>query len=97
MEDFEKIKQPHLETVGGLYEYAKKVHETTNRYFADKSKEEMMKTVKTPWDEMPLMHHLMSAYEHRWHHRGQLYIYLRMTGVEEPVSVFDYGHEKAPA
>ena len=98
LEDFKKYAPPEINTVDDLYNYAKEVHENTNRIVAEFSDDELLsKIIKTPWGEMPLFHHLNSAYEHLWHHRGQLYIYLRMAGVKDPVFVFDYEGLPQPA
>lgn len=93
IEDFQKPEYmpPQINTVDELYQYAKEVHEITNEKVASMSNEELItKMVKAPWGDMPVFYHINGAYEHLWHHRGQLYIYLRMAGVENPVDVFDY-------
>ncbi len=94
LEDFQIIPHPHLETVEDLYNYAKEVHDETNNTFSNFTIEQIMRPVKTPWGEMPLFHHINSAYEHHLHHRGQLYIYLRLAGVENPVFVYDYANNE---
>ncbi len=93
MEDFSspEYAPPEINTVDELYEYAKKVHQETDEKIASMSDEELItKIVKAPWGDMPVFYHINGAYEHLWPHRGQLYIYLRMAGVEEPAFVFDY-------
>lgn len=91
IEDFTENPPPVFNSLDELYNYAKEVHEHTNKIVAGLTDEEIMtKPVKAPWGEMPVFYHLNGAYEHLWHHRGQMYIYLRMAGVEDPVDVFDY-------
>jgi len=42
--------------------------------------------VKTPWGEMKATVMLGSVEEEYLHHRGQLYVFLRLFGIEPPVS-----------
>ena len=91
IEDFAKDPPPEIKTVEELYNYAKSVHQHTNKVMSGMSDKDLMtKTVKAPWGDMPVFYHMNGAYEHLWHHRGQMYIYLRMAGVKNPVFVFDY-------
>ena len=84
-EDFEAINNipEEVKDVDSLCEYAKKVHENTNTYCFALGTEEVMKPVKTPFGTHPLFVTLGNLYEHLIHHRGQLYTYIRLCGVEE--------------
>jgi uncharacterized damage-inducible protein DinB len=97
MEDFKTIPHPHPKTPQEIYDYAVQVHDETNRLLAHKSWEELNQPIKWPWGELTLFEHLHSAFEHHWHHRGQLYVYLRMVGVEKPPFVFGYAEVEAHA
>lgn len=93
IEDFTspEYAPPEMNTVDEIYQYAKQVHRETDEKIASMSDEELItRMVKAPWGDMPVFYHVNGAYEHLWHHRGQLYIYLRMAGVEDPAFVFDY-------
>jgi len=97
MEDFAKYPPPEIKTVDDLYNYAKAIHEETDKKIASLSNEELTtKIIKAPWGDMPIFFHINGAYEHLWHHRGQLYVYLRLAGVKDPVFVFDYAKMPQP-
>ncbi len=97
IEDFDKNPPPEIKTLDELYNYGKEVHENTNKIISQLTDDELIsKVVKAPWGNMPVFHHMNGAYEHLWHHRGQMYIYLRMAGVEDPVNVFDYSGMPEP-
>lgn len=90
IEDFKESPAPGIKTVDELYNYAKEVHENTKKVVAGLSDEDLMtKIVKAPWGDMPIFFHLNGVYEHLLHHRGQMYIYLRMAGVENPVFMYE--------
>jgi uncharacterized damage-inducible protein DinB len=50
--------------------------------------------VKTPWGDHPGFVMMQILNDEFWHHRGQLYAYLRALGVE-PAMLYDYEHNEA--
>lgn len=89
MDQFVAPDHSKFKTVQDLHDYAKAVHEELDAKVAALSDEELMKPINTPWGTMPVFVHMNGAYEHMWHHRGQLYTYLRLVGVK-PLFVFSY-------
>jgi uncharacterized damage-inducible protein DinB len=89
MEMFATNSKEKIKTTEDLYNLAKSVHDELDAKIATMSEEELMKPLVTPWGTLPVFVHMNSAYEHMWHHRGQLYTYLRLIGVK-PVFVFSY-------
>ena len=43
----------------------------------------------SPFGTYPAWQYLVFAYDEHWHHRGQLYTYLRLLGKEPPM-LYDY-------
>jgi len=84
IEDFGILAPPDFTTTDELVAYAEEIHALTNKYFSGMSEEELMKPIRTPWGESPLFLFIFNSYEHMMHHRGQMYIYLRLVGAEPP-------------
>jgi uncharacterized damage-inducible protein DinB len=84
-EDFENLKTTaaDLKTVDDLYEYARKVHEETREKIGKLGKEDFLKTINSFFGPLPLFAFLNGIFMHFTHHRGQIYVFLRMCGVEE--------------
>ena len=77
----------HLKTIENLTRYGEQVHEQTRSWLSAASEDEFRKPTKTflgPSTPEWLLH---SALVHMYHHRGQLYVYLRLMGIE-PVFVW---------
>ena len=51
-------------------------------------------TVETPWGPHPGFVMMTILNDEFWHHRGQLYVFLRALGVE-PAMLYDYEHNEA--
>jgi uncharacterized damage-inducible protein DinB len=83
-----------LDTVAKLQEYARACHTIANEAAAAISDEELARLVEAPYGSFPAWQFFSFAYDEHWHHRGQLYTYLRLLGKEPPM-LYDY--ENSPA
>lgn len=83
----ERVKA--LNTVQDLINYGQEAHQEAMEIAADLTEEDMRKTVKCFWGDMQPFILFSSAYDEHWHHRGQLYVYLRLLGIEPP-NLYDY-------
>ena len=48
------------------------------------SEEKLNSIIKCFYGDFPIYEHLGFIYDEHWHHRGQLYVYLRLMGVQPP-------------
>ncbi len=88
-EDFKKAGCD-VKKVADLVSLAKKVHQNTNRIAKSLTPAQMKKKVKCFWgDELPAWSCFTTCYDEHWHHRGQLYTYLRLMGIKPP-DLYDY-------
>lgn len=76
-----------LRTIEDLARYGEQVHSETRLWVAAACEDEMARRVETFAGPSTPANLLYSALEHICHHRGQLYIYLRLLGIE-PVFVW---------
>ena len=53
--------------------------------FRSMSEEEVARSVESPLGNYPAWAYFNFAYDEHWHHRGQLYSYLRLLGKEPPM------------
>jgi uncharacterized damage-inducible protein DinB len=87
--DFERVEDDRrgLGTIEDLVRYGEAIHQETSRWLAAASREDLEKAVETFCGPSTPEKLLASALEHILHHRGQLYVYLRLMGIE-PVFVW---------
>jgi uncharacterized damage-inducible protein DinB len=83
-----------LDTVAKLQEYARACHKSANETAAAISEEELARLVEAPYGSFPAWQFFSFAYDEHWHHRGQLYTYLRLLGKEPPM-LYDYENSAA--
>lgn len=83
-----------LVTVGDARSYAEACHQTAEHIFRAMSEEELARPVDSPFGANPAWQYFAFAYDEHWHHRGQLYTYLRLLGKEPPM-LYDYGSGEA--
>ena len=88
-DDFGKYGKIDFDDLKSLIDYFEKTHKEVDAYYSQVGDKGMEKIIKTPWGDSPAFHQLSGAYDHEWHHRGQLYVYSRLLGIEPPF-VFDY-------
>ena len=78
-----------LLTVIDLRKYANTCHDAAERNFRAMSDEEVARLIASPFGTYPAWQYLLFAYDEHWHHRGQLYTYLRLLGKQPPM-LYDY-------
>jgi uncharacterized damage-inducible protein DinB len=78
-----------LATVADVVEYARACHDAAERIFRAMSEDDVVRPVNSPFGSYPAWQYLVFAYDEHWHHRGQLYTYLRLLGKEPPM-LYDY-------
>jgi uncharacterized damage-inducible protein DinB len=78
-----------LRTVTDLRQYADASHVAAERIFRGMSEHEIGREVASPFGTYPAWRYFLFAYDEHWHHRGQLYTYLRLLGKEPPM-LYDY-------
>jgi uncharacterized damage-inducible protein DinB len=72
-------------SIDDLLKFAKKVHQNTNRIAKKLTPAQMKKNVKVFWgDQFPAWICFSSVHDEHWHHRGQLFTYLRLLGIKPP-------------
>jgi len=83
-DDFKKASC-EVKSVNDLVNLARKVHQKTNRIAKSLTSLQMKKKVKCFWgDELPASVCFTMVYDEHWHHRGQLFTYLRLLGIKPP-------------
>jgi uncharacterized damage-inducible protein DinB len=78
-----------LATVSDAVAYANACHHAANEIFRSMSDSEISRTVESPLGQHPASQYFLSAYDEHWHHRGQLYSYLRLLA-KTPPDLYDY-------
>jgi uncharacterized damage-inducible protein DinB len=78
-----------LATVNDLRAYAEACHHQAEDILKAMSEEDLARPVESPFGTYPAWRYFDFAYDEHWHHRGQLYTYLRLLG-KEPVMLYDY-------
>jgi uncharacterized damage-inducible protein DinB len=78
-----------LATVSGARAYAEACHRAAENTLRGLSEEDLIRSVESPFGTYPAWRYFDFAYDEHWHHRGQLYAYLRLLGKEPPM-LYDY-------
>ena len=78
-----------LVTVNDLRTYAYACHHAAQAIFSAMSESELNRPVESPFGTYPAWRYFAFAYDEHWHHRGQLYTYLRLLG-KQPPTLYDY-------
>lgn len=78
-----------LASVKDALAYAQDCHQAAERIFRSMSEDDVGREVDSPFGKYPAWQYFLFAYDEHWHHRGQLYTYLRLLG-KEPVMLYDY-------
>ena len=87
--DAEKEESTALKDKRELAAYAKRVHKEATGIVKKLTERNLKRKVKLFFGmELPASVCIATIYDEHWHHRGQLYVYLRLLGVEPP---FVYG------
>lgn len=80
--------RPHLaalRTVTDLQAFAQESHQIADDTVAQMTDDDLAKIVEAPYGSFPAWQFFTFAYDEHWHHRGQLYTYLRLLGKEPPM------------
>jgi uncharacterized damage-inducible protein DinB len=83
-----------LRTVNDARAYAEACHAAAEKIFRTMSEDDVIRPVESPLGTYPAWQYFNFAYDEHWHHRGQLYTYLRLLGKEPPM-IYDYGAGEA--
>ncbi|HEX4950997.1 MAG TPA: DinB family protein [Blastocatellia bacterium] len=78
-----------LNTVADLQAYANESHQMLDDTLAPMSDEDLAKIIETPFGSFPAWQMFAFAYDEHWHHRGQIYTYIRLLG-KEPLMLYSY-------
>jgi uncharacterized damage-inducible protein DinB len=78
-----------LATVKEAVAFAVSCHDAAEAIFNSMSEEDVARSVESPMGTYPAWQYFTFAYDEHWHHRGQLYVYLRLLG-KEPPNLYDY-------
>jgi uncharacterized damage-inducible protein DinB len=78
-----------LATVKDAVEYANRCHQAAEEIYRALSEADVARPVESPMGTYPAWQFFQFAYDEHWHHRGQLYVYLRLLG-KEPPNLYDY-------
>ena len=78
-----------LGTVSDARAYAEACHQAAEKIFRTMSEDDINRPVDSPMGTYPAWQYVAFAYDEHWHHRGQLYSYLRLLGKEPPM-LYDY-------
>jgi uncharacterized damage-inducible protein DinB len=81
-----------LVTVRHVRMYAEACHQVGEDTLGAMSEDELSRPVESPFGTYPAWRYFAFAYDEHWHHRGQLYTYLRLLGKEPPM-LYDYETE----
>jgi uncharacterized damage-inducible protein DinB len=78
-----------LATVNDAVAYAEAQHQAADAIYQALSDEQVAQRIESPFGTYPAWQFFLFAYDEHWHHRGQLYTYLRLLGKEPPM-LYDY-------
>jgi uncharacterized damage-inducible protein DinB len=78
-----------LATVNDALKYASACYQAAEEIYQAMTEDEIARTVESPMGAFPAWQYFAFAYDEHWHHRGQLYSYLRLLGKEPPM-LYDY-------
>jgi uncharacterized damage-inducible protein DinB len=78
-----------LRTVSDVLAYVDECHRAAERIYRSMSEADVARPVESAFGTYPAWQYVNFAYDEHWHHRGQLYSYLRLLGKEPPM-LYDY-------
>ena len=80
-----------LKTADDLRAYAESCYRAAEATVRSMSDDDIARLVESPFGTVPAWQFFVFAYDEHWHHRGQLYTYLRLLG-KEPVMLYDFAN-----
>jgi uncharacterized damage-inducible protein DinB len=78
-----------LATVSDAHAYADACHRAAETICRALSDDDIARQIESPFGAYPAWRYFLFGYDEHWHHRGQLYTYLRLLGKEPPM-LYDY-------
>src|SRR5262245_17250683 len=78
-----------LATVKDATAFAHAQHQAAGSTYQALSDEQVARTIESPFGNYPAWQFFLFAYDEHWHHRGQLYTYLRLLG-KQPPDLYSY-------
>ena len=78
-----------LTTVSAAQAFADACHQAAETIYRALPEEQIARPIESPFGTYPAWRFFLFAYDEHWHHRGQLYSYLRLLGKEPPM-LYDY-------
>ncbi|MBI2686620.1 MAG: DinB family protein [Acidobacteria bacterium] len=88
-EEAGKAEVQALVTVNDLRTYAQSCHQTAQSIFSSMPESQLNQPVESPFGTFPAWRYFAFTYDEHWHHRGQIYTYLRLLGKQPPM-LYDY-------
>ncbi len=73
-----------LATVKDAVTFATNCHDAAEMIFRSMSDDDVARPVESFMGTYPASQFFLFAYDEHWHHRGQLYVYLRLLGKQPP-------------
>jgi uncharacterized damage-inducible protein DinB len=82
---WDKYKPDQYKTKAEVINLINDVHSQSIKTIQNMTDEQLKKTTKTPWGlELPAIGLLWGMRDHMIHHRGQLFVYVRLKGLKPP-------------
>jgi uncharacterized damage-inducible protein DinB len=78
-----------ISTIEKAIEFARTCQAVSRKVLAGLTDEDLARMVPSSFGTFPGWQYFAFAYDEHWHHRGQLYTYLRLLG-KEPLMLYDY-------
>ncbi len=74
-----------LTTIAAAQQFAVECPKAADEAFAAVTGEQVSAQAESPFGNFPGWPFFIFAYDEHWHHRGQLYTYIRLIGKEPPI------------
>jgi uncharacterized damage-inducible protein DinB len=74
-----------LTTIAIAQDFARRCHKAGDDALESATEDQLIAQVESPFGTFPGWQYFNFAYDEHWHHRGQLYTYLRLLGKEPPM------------
>jgi uncharacterized damage-inducible protein DinB len=85
----EQEKLAGITSVAAAQDYARNCHEAAAKALDAITDEGLAASVDSPFGSFQGWQYFTFAYDEHWHHRGQLYTYMRLLG-KQPPFLYDY-------
>ena len=78
-----------LKTIADCVAFAKDCHQMAGHTLTELSDDQLATNIEAPFGTFPAWQYFNFMYDEHWHHRGQLYTYIRLLGKRPPM-LYDY-------